>query len=112
MMELENTKQENMPMVNGAQNASFLSNTGGPGVYDDLEGQLFGPIPPYLTQGQQNFDFQGEMNAGGMMPNLNSPDMNYHTGLTPNGDMNFVLSGDGNEWGNIYSRINGFGNDV
>ena len=101
MMELENVKQENMGMVNGTQDPSFLSNTGAPGVYDDIEGQLFGPIPPYLTQGQQNFDFQGQMNAGGMMPNLDPPDMNYHTGMTPNGDMNFVLSGDSNEWSNI-----------
>ncbi|TVY82136.1 Activator of stress genes 1-like protein [Lachnellula suecica] len=100
MMEFDNIKQENMGMANGDQ-APYLSNAGGagPGAYSDLEGQLFGPIPPYLTQGQQNFDFQGQMDAGGMMP---PPDMNYHTGLTPNGGgMNFVLSGDNVDWGNI-----------
>ncbi|TVY43617.1 Activator of stress genes [Lachnellula occidentalis] len=101
MMELENVKQENTTMTNGAQTSSFLPDTGAPGVYDDLEGQIFGPIPPYLTQGQHNYDFQGQLNSGGMMSNLNPPDMNYHPGLNPNGDMNFLLSGDSSEWDNI-----------
>jgi len=103
MMDFDAVKQENVPMLNGGQNsASYLSNAGGSGVYDDLEGQLFGPIPPYMTQGQQNFDFQAQADLSrGMMPGLNPQDMNYHTGLTPNGDMNFVLSGDGGEWGNM-----------
>jgi len=101
MMELENFKQENTGMANDSQTPSFLSDTGAPGVYDDLEGQLFGPIPPYLTQGQQNYDFQGQPSSGGMMSHLNPPDMNYHPGLTPNGDMNFLLSGDSSEWDNI-----------
>lgn len=100
MMAFENTKQGNQVVPNGAQTPGFLSNNGA-GVYDDLEGQLFGPIPPYLTQGQQQFDFQGPMDTGGMMPNMHVPNMNYHTGTTPNGDMNFVLSGDANDWGNM-----------
>jgi hypothetical protein len=96
MMEFDNIKQENignMPLPN------YLSN--GPGIYDDLEGQLFGPIPPYLMQGQPNFDISAQMDTG--MSGLNPQEVNYHTGVTPNGDLNFdsIFSGEGDEWSNM-----------
>lgn len=99
MMEYDNIKQENIDnLLNSSQAPSFLSNeTTAPGIYDDLEGQLFGPIPPYLMQGQPNFDGSGQMDTGGI-PGMNL-EMNY--GVPPNGDMNFdsIFLGDGgDEW--------------
>ncbi|RDL40450.1 uncharacterized protein BP5553_00429 [Venustampulla echinocandica] len=103
MMELDNVKHENLGNFDNSQNQGMFmpSNTSAPGVYDDLEGQLFGPLPPYLIQGQPNFDFQGQTDlGGGMMSGLNPPNMNYNPGLAQNGDMNFVLS-DNDEWNNM-----------
>ncbi|KAH6681977.1 fungal-specific transcription factor domain-containing protein [Halenospora varia] len=105
MMEFDNVKQEDMVPNNSTQppNMYISSNpSGAPGIYDNLEGQIFGPLPPYLTQGQQQtFDYQGQMgNAGGMVPGINPQEMNYHTGLTPNGEMNFLLS-DADDWSNM-----------
>jgi hypothetical protein len=106
MMEFENIKQENLGGINSGSHASpmFLSNGNNRhGMYDDLEGQLFGPIPPYLMQGQQPFDMPGQMDLGNsMMLGMNPPDMNYHTGMTP-GEINFdgIFSGDGEEWSNV-----------
>ncbi|KAF4637909.1 hypothetical protein G7Y89_g173 [Cudoniella acicularis] len=102
MMEFDNVKEEHTGLTNGSQTPNmYVPNTTSSGIYDDLEGQIFGPLPPYLTQGQQNFDFQGQIDAGGgLMSGLNPQEMNYHTGLTPNGDMNFVLS-DVDDWSNI-----------
>ncbi len=71
-------------------------------MYDDLEGQLFGPLPPYLQQGQP-YDMQSHV-GGNMMTGI-SPDMHYHTGITPNDEMagafDGIFSGDGDEWGNM-----------
>lgn len=95
MMEFDNIKQENP----GMSQPNYLSS--GPGIpYDDLEGQLFGPIPPYLMQGQPNFDVS-QMDTG--MPGLNPLEINYHTGVTPNGDVNFdaIFSGEGDEWSSM-----------
>jgi hypothetical protein len=74
-----------------------MNNNPNPGVYDDLEGQIFGPLPPYLTQGAQSYDFNSPMDMGGVMMD---PALNFHTGLTPGGtgDMNFVLSGENGGW--------------
>jgi hypothetical protein len=105
IMQFENTKQENLDILNGSQaRQMYLSNgNGGSGVYDDLEGQLFGPLPPYLTQGQQNFDTQGQMDSGNVMAGLNPQEINYHAGETSNSDMNFdgIFSGDGDEWSSM-----------
>jgi hypothetical protein len=104
MMNYENGKQDD-PMVdyNSSPNPTIYVSNGNPnpGIYDDLEGQIFGPLPPYLTQGPQNFTFQGQMDMGqGMMENM-GPIMNYTTGLAPDGDMNFVLSGESGGWSNM-----------
>lgn len=95
LMEFDNIKQENTGNI---LQPSFLSN--GRGVYDDLEGQLFGPIPPYLMQGQPNFDVSAQMDPG--MSGLNQ-EMNYQTGGIPNGDMNFegIFSGEGDDWSSM-----------
>jgi hypothetical protein len=103
MMNYENAKQDTMASYNTSPNpAIYVSNsTPNPGVYDDLEGQIFGPLPPYLTQGQQNFEFQNQMDmAAGMIENM-GPALSYHTGLAPDGNMNFVLSGESGGWSNM-----------
>ena len=94
MMEFDNIKQEN---IGNMPQPNYLLNGTQPGIYDDLEGQLFGPIPPYLMQGQPNFDVS-QMDAG--MSGLNPQELSYHTGVTPNGEMNFeaIFLGEGDEW--------------
>ena len=74
-----------------------------PSVYDDLEGQLFGPIPPYLMQGQPNFDVGAVAQMDTGMSGLNPQQMNFQTGVTPNGEINFdgIFSGDSDDWGNM-----------
>ncbi|QSZ34893.1 hypothetical protein DSL72_007754 [Monilinia vaccinii-corymbosi] len=75
MMEFDalNSKQENVIDTNQAQHM-FLGargagngnvNGSANGIYDDLEGQLFGPLPPYMIQGQQGFDMSGAGPGGG-----------------------------------------------
>ncbi|TAQ86487.1 hypothetical protein B7494_g5184 [Chlorociboria aeruginascens] len=100
MMELENIKQENQPNVH----PMFLSNgASGLGLFDDVEGQLFGPLPPYLMQGQQNFETQTQLDANNLMPGLSNPEFEYQSGLAPNAELNFdgIFSGDGDEWNNM-----------
>lgn len=97
MMDLDTMKQEGrMCLPSNSQSQvqpMFLSNSNGSGpVYDDLEGQLFAPLPPYLNLNQsQNFD-------NGIM----GQDIGY-TGMPPNDEMangNFDIFGaDG--WGNV-----------
>jgi hypothetical protein len=105
MAAFDSIKSENMGLMNNSQIPQMYLSNGIPtptsGRYDDLEGQLFGPLPPYLNQGQQSYDVN-QLGAGpGMMGGL-GPDMNYHTGVTPNNEMagNFdgFFSGDGDEW--------------
>ncbi len=107
-MEFDNVKQENVSVANEPQEQRmFLSNgANGPGLYDDLEGQLFGPLPPYLMQGQPTYDLQGQINTtNSMMGGLNPQEMIYHSGVAPNGEMtgNFegIFSGDGDEWSSV-----------
>jgi hypothetical protein len=102
IMNYEDGKQDPMGDYSRSNPTIYVSNGNpNPGAYDDLEGQIFGPLPPYLTQGPQNFDFQGQMDMGqGMMENM-GPAMNYNTGLAPDGNMNFVLSGESGVWNNM-----------
>jgi len=104
MMEFDNIKQENIGNINSGPRAPpmYLSNgASGAGVYDDLEGQLFGPIPPYLMQGQQQFDVTGQLDTGGGMMSGLPQEMNYQAGVGANGDVNFDgIFGD-DEWSNI-----------
>lgn len=104
----DNIKQDNIGMMNNSQIPPMFLSNGAPtptsGRYDDLEGQLFGPLPPYLTQGQPNYDLNSHLGTGpGIVDGLGQ-DMNYHTGVTPSNEMagNFdgFFSGDGDEWSN------------
>lgn len=103
MVEFDSARLENFNIVlDGSQlSPMFLSNSSsGPGIYADLKGQLFGPLPLYLMQDQQNFEIQGHMESGNaMIGALNPQEMNYHTGVTPSGAMNFdgMFFGDGDE---------------
>jgi hypothetical protein len=108
LIEFDNVKQENVGAGHASQGQRmYLSNgVNGPGLYDDLEGQLFGPLPPYLMQGQPNYDLQGQMDtSNSMMGGLNPQEMLYQTGVTGNGETagNFdgIFSGDGDEWGSM-----------
>ncbi|KAL3419637.1 fungal specific transcription factor [Phlyctema vagabunda] len=105
MMEFDSAKHDGMNVMDGAQrsNPVYVSHgPAGPVVYDDLEGQLFGPLPPYLMQGQQNYETPMDTSntmMGGMNPNDMSGMMG--AGVPPNGgDMNFggIFSGEGDEW--------------
>jgi len=93
-MEYENVKREDFTNMNAGNHGQPIYVPGGAinaNVYDDLEGQLFGPIPPYLMQGQQPFDMaQVEMSG---MENLN-----YGAGITPTGEMNFDGIFSGEDW--------------
>ena len=108
LMEFDNVKQESISTGQGPQGQRmYLSNgVNGPGLYDDLEGQLFGPLPPYLMQGQPNYDLQDHMDtSNSIMGGLDPQEMIYPTGVTANGEMtgNFdgIFSGDGDEWGSM-----------
>lgn len=108
LMEFDNVKQENISTGQGPQGQRiYLSNgVNGPGLYDDLEGQLFGPLPPYLMQGQPNYDLQGHMDTtNSIVGGLDPQEMIYPTGVTANGEMpgNFdgIFSGDGDEWSSM-----------
>ena len=104
MMEFENQKQESFANILNDSRVPpmFLSNGATP-VFDDLEGQLFGPLPPYFMQGQQNFDIATSLEGGHGMMGLSNQDANIHTGMTPNADMHFdgIFSGDGDEWSSM-----------
>lgn len=100
MMEYENIKQQNLGLMNGAQMPPMYMSNGAPGrMYDDLEGQLFGPLPPYLSQTQNSYDIQVPMNNGMM----NGQGMGYNPGVQTNEEMNFdgIFSGDGDDWNNM-----------
>jgi hypothetical protein len=106
MMEYENGKEDTMGAYSNSPNPAIYvrNNAPNPGVYDDLEGQIFGPLPPYLTHGQQNLEFQGQMGMGAEpMGNIDPAFNNYPTALSPEGNMNFVLSGDGGGWSNTFN---------
>jgi hypothetical protein len=101
MTEFDNIKQENIADVRNSPAApAFLSNgTSGSGIYDDLEGQLFGPLPPYLMQGQQFFDASGQIGTeSNILAGLGPQVMNYT--YTSNVDVNFdgILAGGDNDW--------------
>jgi hypothetical protein len=101
MTEFDNIKQENMTDVQNSPAAPlFLPNgSSGSGIYDDLEGQLFGPIPPYLMQGQQFFDASGQAATdSNILSSLGPQPMSFN--YTPNVDMNFdgILAGGDADW--------------
>ena len=112
MMEFDNIKRETMDMGTPSQGAAMYlqGNLGEQGIYDNLEGQLFGPLPPYLAQGQQNFEYQAAQidGSGGsnMMGFLGPQQGGFNpggAGMIPSNDMNFdgIFTGEGEEWGEL-----------
>ena len=92
--EYENVKHEEFNTINTGNRGPPIyvpSGSMNTNVYDDLEGQLFGPIPPYLMQGQQSFDM-AQMEMSGM------DSMNYGAGITPTTEMNFDAIFSGDDW--------------
>ncbi|KAH8595788.1 fungal-specific transcription factor domain-containing protein [Bisporella sp. PMI_857] len=104
-MSFDSVKREEFGHMGGGSSQGppiFLSHgTPGP-VYDDLEGQLFGPIPPYLMQGQPPFDIAGQVEEHTPMAGLHPPEVHYHSGLTPTGELSFdIFGGEGEDWNNM-----------
>lgn len=102
MTEFDNSKQENIADMLGTRAPPFVPNgISGSGMYDDLEGQLFGPLPPYMMQGQQFFDASGQMGVENNILSLCPQPMNYN--YTPNVEVNFdgILAGGDNDWSNL-----------
>lgn len=117
MMEFDNRQQKIELMENLLDSSitsnMFLSNNNTTASntvsnpYDNLEGQLFGPLPPYLLQLQptdiSQLDYQG-----GLVGGFNQQDLNGHSGLTPNGGLAFdEIFGSGNDdWNNMLADQN------
>lgn len=114
MIEFDNQQQKN-GMVNSYMDGSsgpsnmFLSNGTAPqpNLYDNLEGQLFGPLPPYLMQNQSNIDM-GNMDMN-MISGMTPQDINRQRGtFTPTAGqgLNFedIFAGTNEEWGNMMAQ--------
>jgi hypothetical protein len=71
--------------------------------YDNLEGQLFGPLPPYLMQTQPGIDMP-RMDMSGI-PGFNPQEIRGHTGLTPGVGVNVnfddLFAGGNDEWNSM-----------
>ncbi|TGO48691.1 hypothetical protein BOTNAR_0463g00050 [Botryotinia narcissicola] len=120
--DIDNTRAQQMYMGGGGAGT-------GNGMFDDLEGQLFGPLPPYMMQAQHGFDMSGAVpgggnggvgggGMGGMMHGTNATtntsgaggtgfnpqNMVYSTGMNLDGIFDNVGSdtrGTGSEWGGM-----------
>lgn len=75
-------------------------------MYGHLEGQIFGPLPPYLMQNQAQVDMSLNMDLSGVTGLDQS--MSGHSGLTPGvgQGINFdeIFAGANEEWSHILSR--------
>lgn len=104
LMEFDNHQQKmqvtgNMLDEPSISNMFYNNGSGVPTAYDSLEGQLFGPLPPYLMQNQPNADMmQMEMNG---MPRTNP---SVHSGLNPYAAMRFdeIFMEDNDEWNKMW----------
>ncbi|KAF7934231.1 uncharacterized protein EAE97_008591 [Botrytis byssoidea] len=120
--DIDNTRAQQMYMGGGGAGT-------GNGMFDDLEGQLFGPLPPYMMQAQHGFDMSGAVpgggnggvgggGMGGMMHGTNATtntsgaggtgfnpqNMVYSTGMNLDGIFDNVggdAQGTGSEWGGM-----------
>ncbi len=107
MMSFDNLQQKTGFVGNSIDISApnmFLAN--GPNAsspYDNLEGQLFGPLPPYLMQTQPGVDMS-QMDMSGIS-GFNPQEMRRHTGLTPGVGMNVnfddLFAGGNDEWNNM-----------
>jgi hypothetical protein len=87
MIEYDSQQHElTRAMANGSAAPIFLSNGTSPvGRYDNIEGQYFGPLLPYMSAGQL------DISQVDMCPNsgLNVQDLTPQQGLTPGAVMDF-----------------------
>lgn len=101
--EFDNIKQETITEMQSSRAPPlFLPGGSSGGIYDDLEGQLFGPLPPYLMQGQQLFDTSRKVaTENNMLSGLGLQQINYN--YTPNVDVNFdgILAVGDDDWSNL-----------
>lgn len=88
-------------LVNETRHPLYMSNGGLPvNGFDNLDGQLLGPLPPYLMQDQPNVEMGGPMNMGGA-PTMGANDLaGYGGGIMPNTSMNLddIFNGNNEEW--------------
>jgi hypothetical protein len=98
MMEFDAQKQEtqNNTPSNSRPQSMYMAN--GSGMYDNLEGQLFGPLPPYLIQGQGNYNMPSAPVGGNMMSSFQPHEMMFPQGLPQISDMTGMFSNDGEDW--------------
>ena len=92
MMQYENIKQEGgLGIANDPQMFMPL---------DDLEGILYGPVPPYMNQGQQNLDLRSQFGAGNVVGGLDQ-NLLYQSNVLPSGELssNIDIFGDSGGWG-------------
>jgi len=109
MMELDNIQQDQKAQNPFMSPQNMYMSNGNNGPYDNLEGQLFGPLPPYLTQGQAEVNI-GNMNVDGMGVGINQPQLDMNVGITPTTQMNFddIFSGTNEDWNNMLASDSGF----
>ena len=77
-------------------------------IYNDVQGQLFGPLPPWI-RGPQTMEVQYPGNFDhSMMSGISGQDVNYHTGFTPNAETNLdgIFQGDDAGWNTTGPRYN------
>jgi len=97
MMEFDAQKQEaqNSTPSDSRPQSMYMGN--GSGMYDNLEGQLFGPLPPYLIEGQGNYNMPSAQVGGNMMSSFHPQEMMFPHGLPQNSDMTGMFN-DGEDW--------------
>jgi len=114
MMEFDNRQQKqelvDSMMSDGPSDMFLTNNNDGLGGYDNLEGQLFGPLPPYLMQSQAHLGIGGQMNmGGGDLGNLNAPDISGYAGIPPAGlSFDEIFAGNNDEWAGMLSGDQGY----
>lgn len=107
MMNFDSLQQKPRFMGNSIDtsmpNIFIGSGAGVSSPYDNLEGQLFGPLPPYLMQNQPGVDIS-QMDPSGIS-GFNPQEIRAHSGLTPGVGVNVnfdeLFAGGNNEWNNM-----------
>jgi hypothetical protein len=103
MIEYDNSRQIQVELQKADPQSNypmFISNHGGSGAgngYDNLEGQLFGPLPPYLMHSNPAVnDEMGSMNIGGIASPMNNgnsgPNGHQYNGAAMNLPMGMGVS--------------------
>lgn len=102
---LQDQKSQNAFM--SPPNMFMANGNGNSGPYDDLEGQLFGPLPPYLTQGPADV---GMTNLDAGMNIGMGQQFDTGMGATPTTQMNFdeIFGGNNEEWNSMLAGDPGY----